>query len=161
MRVSTIESTGAGFLAQPAEDAFGEIDVVARGAASAVGALLGLDRDRKRRANAALAQLAGDAALLGRSDKRRRACSPRKRGLIGVFLLGKLHRDLAPEEMASGERHALRQLDQQNTLEEFADFYRSRNHQIFHGVCIHTAITTSHTSVAGMNTFQPSRMIWS
>src|SRR5947209_19946017 len=36
-------------LAKPAEDALGEIDVVARGAARAVGALLGLDGDRERR----------------------------------------------------------------------------------------------------------------
>ena len=28
-------------------------------------------------------------------------------------------------------------------------------------VCPALAITTSHTMVAGMNTFQPSRMIWS
>ena len=33
--------------------------------------------------------------------------------------------------------------------------------QMFHGVCIQTATTTSHTRVIGMNTFQPSRMIWS
>src|SRR5689334_23752451 len=51
------------FLAEPAEDALGEVDVVARRAPRAVGALLGLDRDRERRTNR-LAQLARDAALL-------------------------------------------------------------------------------------------------
>src|SRR5882672_3465886 len=52
----------AGFLAEAAEDAFHEIDVVARGAARAVGARLGLDVDGDRRADR-LAELAGDAAL--------------------------------------------------------------------------------------------------
>src|SRR5574342_570349 len=53
----------AGFLAEAAEDALGEVDVVARGAARAVGPLLRLDVDGERRAHR-LAQLAGDAALL-------------------------------------------------------------------------------------------------
>src|SRR4029079_8266968 len=53
----------AGFLAEAAEDAFHQVDVVAGGAARAVGALLGLDVDRERRAHR-LAQLARDAALL-------------------------------------------------------------------------------------------------
>ncbi|KIT99185.1 hypothetical protein QU38_02895, partial [Staphylococcus aureus] len=51
----------AGFLAQAAIDALGHVDVVARGAAAAVLARLGLDRDRQRRAHR-LAQLARDAA---------------------------------------------------------------------------------------------------
>ena len=33
--------------------------------------------------------------------------------------------------------------------------------QGFHGVCIHAAMTMIQTIVSGMNTFQPSRMIWS
>src|SRR5262249_21742827 len=53
----------AGFLAQATVDALGHVDVIARGAARAVLARLGLDRDRLRRADR-LAQLAGDAALL-------------------------------------------------------------------------------------------------
>src|SRR3546814_198527 len=53
---------GARLLAEPAEDALEQVDVVARGAAGAVGALLRIDGDRKRRADR-LAQLAGDAAL--------------------------------------------------------------------------------------------------
>ena len=32
---------------------------------------------------------------------------------------------------------------------------------MFQGVCIHAPTTTSQTSVTGMNTFQPRRMIWS
>ena len=53
----------AGLLAEAAIDAFGHVDVVARGAAAAVVARLGLDGDGLRRADR-LAQLAGDAALL-------------------------------------------------------------------------------------------------
>src|SRR6185503_18129180 len=53
----------AALLAEAAVDALHEVDVVARGAARAVVALLALDRDRERRAHG-LAQLAGDAALL-------------------------------------------------------------------------------------------------
>src|SRR6185437_16619772 len=53
----------AALLAEPAEDALDEVDVVARGAARAVVALLALDGDGERGADG-LAQLAGDAALL-------------------------------------------------------------------------------------------------
>src|SRR5207247_5409603 len=112
---------GAGLLAKPAEDALGEIDVVARGPAGAVGALLGLDRDRKRRANG-LAQLAGDAALLAVRVAAQGVQPTEARAHRGL-LLRKLHRDLAPEEMAPGERHSLRQLEQQDALEEFARFF--------------------------------------
>ena len=57
----------AGLLAQAAIDALRHVDVVARRAAAAVVARLGLDRDRLRRADR-LAQLAGDAALLAVRD---------------------------------------------------------------------------------------------
>src|SRR6476660_7562940 len=53
----------AALLAEAAEDALGQVDVVARGAARAVVALLALDGDGERGAHR-LAQLAGDAALL-------------------------------------------------------------------------------------------------
>jgi hypothetical protein len=52
----------AGFLAEAAEDALGQVDVVARGAPTAVALLGGFDGDRHCRADC-LAQLAGDAAL--------------------------------------------------------------------------------------------------
>src|SRR6266516_5905133 len=119
----------AGLLAQAAEDAFGEIDVVARGAARSVGALLGLDRDRERRAHG-LAQLAGDAALLA-VRVAAQGVQPAEARAHRRLLLRKLHRDLAPEEMAPGERHSLRQLEQQNALEEFARFF---DHVIDHGI---------------------------
>src|SRR5258706_12066165 len=53
----------AALLAEAAEDALHEVDVVARGAARAVLALLALDGDGERGAHR-LAQLAGDAAFL-------------------------------------------------------------------------------------------------
>lgn len=56
---------GTRLLAEAAVDALCHVDVVAGGAAGAVGALLGLDGDGLRRADG-LAQLAGDAALLAR-----------------------------------------------------------------------------------------------
>src|SRR4029077_8700271 len=52
----------AGFLAEAAEDALHEVDVVARGAAGAVVPLFRLDMDGERGAHR-LAQLARDAAL--------------------------------------------------------------------------------------------------
>src|SRR3546814_17338501 len=51
----------ARFLAEPAEDALEQVDVVARGAAGAVGALLRNDGDRYSRAGR-FAQHAGEAA---------------------------------------------------------------------------------------------------
>src|SRR5262249_44696456 len=147
----------AGLLAEPAEDALGEVDVVARGAARAVGALLGLYRDRERGADG-LAQLAGDAALLSVGIAAQRV-QPAEARAERRLLLRKLDRDLAAEQVAPGERHALHQLDEQEGPEEISDPLDHR--QMLHEVCIHTAITTSHTIVAGMNTFQPRRMIWS
>src|SRR5215813_7878156 len=52
----------ASFLTVAAVNTFSHVDVVARSTAAAVLARLGLDRDRKRRADR-LTQLAGDAAL--------------------------------------------------------------------------------------------------
>src|SRR6266446_7794939 len=114
----------AGLLAQAAEDALGEVDVVARGAARAVGALLGLDRDRERGAHR-LAQLAGDAALLA-VRVAAQGVQPAEARAHRRLLLGELHRDLAPEEVAPGERHALRQLDQEEPPEEVPDALNHR-----------------------------------
>ena len=61
MLVSTMESTGQLF-AEAAEDALGQVDVVARRTAAAVGAHVALDGDGHRRADR-FAELAGDAAL--------------------------------------------------------------------------------------------------
>jgi len=76
----------AGFLAEPAEYALEQIDIVARGATAAIGTLLGIDGDRQRRANR-LAQLAGDAALLAIGIAAQ-GVQPRKRFDCGVFSTG-------------------------------------------------------------------------
>ncbi|KMR97800.1 hypothetical protein FE65_14935, partial [Staphylococcus aureus] len=52
----------AALFAEAAEDALGQVDVVARRAAAAVGAHVALDGDGHRGADG-LAELAGDAAL--------------------------------------------------------------------------------------------------
>src|SRR5258705_13934270 len=67
-----------GLLTEAAIDAFGHVDVVARGAPAAVGARLGLDRDGERRADG-LAQLAGDAALLAVGITAQRMLAPEAR----------------------------------------------------------------------------------
>src|SRR5437868_7521036 len=98
----------AALLAEAAEDALGEIDVVARRAARAVVADVALDRDRQRRADR-LAQLAGDAALLAvlvAAQRVQAAKARRERRL----LLGVLDGHLLREEVAPGEAHALEEL---------------------------------------------------
>src|SRR5207248_6714790 len=94
----------AGLLAEAAEDALGEVDVVARGAARAVLALLRLDVDGERRADR-LAQLARDAALLAVRIAAQRVQAAEARA-DGRLLLGELHRDLAREEMPPRQGHA-------------------------------------------------------
>src|SRR5205814_8724526 len=95
----------------------GEIDVVARRPSRAVGALLGLDRDRERRAHR-LAQLAGDAALLavGIAAQRMQAAEARA---LRRFFLGILDGHLALKKIAAGEPQALEELDQEKRAEEF------------------------------------------
>src|SRR5262245_55960020 len=106
----------AGFLAEAAEDALHEVDVVTRGAAGSVCALLGLDVDRERRADR-FAQLAGDAALFAVRIAAQRVQAAEARALRRLLLV-KLHRDLAREEGPAGEHHAAQQLEQQEAPEE-------------------------------------------
>src|SRR5207248_674931 len=77
----------AGLLAVAAIDALGHVDVVARGAAAAVLARLGLDGDRQSRAHR-LAELAGDAAFLavGIAAQRMLAAEARaeRAALVGI-----------------------------------------------------------------------------
>src|SRR5690606_13202183 len=146
----------AGLLAEAAEDALHEVDVVAGGAPGAVLAHVGLDVDGERRADG-LAELAGDAALfpVRVAPQGVQAAEARAHGRL---FLGELHRDLAREEVAPGERHAAQKLEEQEAAEEFDE---ARHRQRLQGVCIQMPITAIQTSVTGMKTFQPSRMIWS
>src|SRR6185503_17673770 len=146
----------AGLLAEAAEDALHQVDVVARGAARAVLPLLAFDMDRERRAHG-LAQLAGDAALFAVRVAAQRVQAAHARA-GGRLLLGELHRDLAREQVAPGELEAPEELDQQKAFEKIQ---QARHGQRFQGVCIQMPITAIHTRVSGMNTFQPRRMIWS
>jgi hypothetical protein len=119
----------AGFLAKAAVDALEQVDIVARGAARAIGSLLGLDGDRQRRADR-LAELAGNAALLavGIAAERVQTTKPRA---DRSFLLGVLDGELLAEEITPGDAHALQQFEEQKTLQVVLylgkhDFTRTR-----------------------------------
>src|SRR5579871_31358 len=101
----------AGFLAQPAIDAFGHVDVVARCAPAAVLARLHLDGDGLSRADR-LAELAGDAALLAVGIAAQRVLAAEARAQ-GPLLVGIVESDPRPEEIAEGELHAGQKLRQQ------------------------------------------------
>src|SRR6266478_1999499 len=167
------------FLAESAENALGQIDVIARRAPRAVGSLFRFDRDRQRRAHG-LAQLAGDAALLAVFVASQRV-QPAKTRRHRRLLLGIADRDLAREQVAARQRHPLEQLAQQQRVEKIAHrLDRALAHGAsfakaseagpasakapaalaagaaaeaalhwFHGVCISTATTTSQASVIG------------
>src|SRR3546814_3987749 len=80
----------AGFLAEAAIDALRHVDIVARGAARAVLAGLGLDGDRQRRADR-LAELAGDAAFLAVGIAPQRMFAAKARAERPLFV-GVVHR---------------------------------------------------------------------
>src|SRR5690606_38072073 len=94
---------GARLLAEAAVDALEQVDVVARGPAGAVGALLGVDGDRQRRAHR-LAELARDAALLAVGVAAQRVQPAEARRLRR--LLHRVHqRVLRAEQVAERQRH--------------------------------------------------------
>src|SRR3989338_2237792 len=157
---------GAGCLAEPAVNALEQVDVVTRGAARAVGAHPRFDRDRPRPAHR-LAQLAGNAALLavGIAAQGVQAAEPRahRRALLRI-----LHRELAHEQMTPGHHESLQQLIEQECIQITFDRLEhcipsSTQWKINpQGVRNMTPpMTPIHTSVTGMNTFHPRRMIWS
>ena len=113
--------------------------------------------DGERRADR-LAQLAADAALLAVRVAAQRVQAAEARAERRL-LLRELHRDLAREQVPPGQRQSLDELEQQEGLEEVRSVAR-HGHRL-QGVCIQAPITTIQTSVSGMNTFQPRRMIWS
>ncbi len=109
----------AAFFAEAAEDALGEVDVVARRAAAAVGAHLGFDGDGQRRAHR-FAQLAGDAALFAVFIAAQRVQAAEARALRRLFFR-ELHRDVLGQEVLAGDAHALQQFGQEQAGEDFAD----------------------------------------
>ena len=109
MWVSTIESTGQDSFTEAAENAFGQVDFITRSAAGAIVALFRLNGDRHGRADR-LAQFAGDAALFPVGIAALRMQTAKTRALRRF--LPKLHSDLALEEMTTGQRQALDELDE-------------------------------------------------
>jgi hypothetical protein len=117
----------AAFFAEAAEDALGQVDVVARGAACAVGTLVRLDRDRQRRAHG-LAQLAGDATLFAVVIAAQRMQAPEARRQRRL-LFRELNGDLAGEHVLPGDRHALEKLQQREAGDEVLQRERRRPRQ--------------------------------
>src|SRR5688572_20475534 len=112
----------AGFLAQPAIDAFDHVDVVAGGAAAAVLARLGLDRDGERRADR-LAQFAGDAALLAVRIAAQRMLAA-EAGAQRVLLIGVIDRRLGLEEIFQRQPVRLDELPEEERLNPVCDHWR-------------------------------------
>src|SRR5690606_37588383 len=111
-----------GFFAEAAEDALGQGDVVARGAARAVFTLVRLDRAGQGRTDG-FAQLAGYAALLaaGVAAPRMQAAEPRR----GRRLLHRVaQRDLALEEVFARQPHAFEHFLQHQAAEEILDRFQ-------------------------------------
>src|SRR5205814_5502915 len=127
----------ARLLAEAAEDALGEVDVVARRAPRAIGALLAFDMDGERRAHR-LAQLARDAALLAVRIAAQRMQAAKTRALRRL-LLGELHRDLAREQMPSREREPAQQLEQHEGPQEVDEAGHRFLAPLIRGVAPHSA----------------------
>ncbi|CFN79812.1 Uncharacterised protein [Bordetella pertussis] len=52
-------------------------------------------------------------------------------------------------------------LPKKSLIASISSLSLTHQRQMFQGVCIQIAKTTSHTPVSGMKIFQPKRMIWS
>src|SRR5690606_18339025 len=104
----------AGLLAEAAIDALGHVDVIARGAARAVLARLGVDGDRLRRADR-LAQLAGDAAFLAVRIAAQRMLAPEARRQRPL-LVRVVDRRLGGEEVLQPDLEAEEHVPQQEIL---------------------------------------------
>ncbi len=147
---------GASLLAQPAIDALGHVDVVARRAATAVVAGFRLDRDRLGGADR-LAQLARDAPLLAIGIATQRVLTPEARR-DRVLLVRIVDRRLRLEEVAKGQRMALHELPQRKSLDVLSDAHAGTPTRAY----ISTPDTkNTQNNDTGRNTFQPSRISWS
>src|SRR5690606_27374760 len=109
-------------------------------------------------------QLACDAALfpIRVATQRVKTAEP---GRGRRFLMRVTQRDLTLEEILAGQAHALEHFGQHQAAEEIFDSFHNwlpiPYCQMFQGVCIQIARTTSQIPVSGMKIFQPKRMIWS
>ncbi|MPN01486.1 hypothetical protein SDC9_148695 [bioreactor metagenome] len=110
---------GTTFFTEAAEDALGQVDVIARGTARPIGANVGFDGDGHRRAHG-FAELASNAALLAVIVATQRVQPPKTRRQRRL-LLGVIHGDLAREGVASRQGHALGQFPEHEALKEVLD----------------------------------------
>ena len=107
------------FFAKTTVDALEQIDVVTRGAACAVLALLGIDRDRERRTHR-FAQLAGDAAFF--AVRVTPQCMQAAETIrLRNFFHRITHRVLGFEHIFHGQAQTTEQLDQQQAFEVVGD----------------------------------------
>src|SRR5262249_19742764 len=108
----------ARFFAEAAVDALEEIDVIAGGAACAIGSHVRLDRDRKGRAHC-FAQLAGDATLLAVRITTQGVQAAEAHRLWRL-LFRVLHRDFLAEEMLTCNAQTLEQFPKRQRLDPVA-----------------------------------------
>src|SRR5690606_21716856 len=104
----------AGLLAEAAVDALGHVDVIARGAAAAVLARFGVDRDRLRRADR-LTKLAGDAAFLAVRVAAERMFAAEAGGKRPL-LVRVVERRFRRKEVFHAEAEALEEIDQEEVF---------------------------------------------
>src|SRR5262249_51261644 len=106
---------GAGFFAEPTVDALEQVDIVAARAPRSVGRGFPVDSDTEGRTKP-LPEPTGGAALLAVRITPLRMEAAESRRLRGLFL-GIIQRVLGAEEGARGDRHALDELGQQQSLD--------------------------------------------
>src|SRR3546814_468873 len=109
----------ARFLTEAAIDALGHVDVVARRAAAAVLARLGLDCDGERRAHR-LAQFARDTALLAIRITAQRMLAA-ETGRDRVLLVRVVDRRLGPEEIFQGQPMRFHELPESEGFDPVRD----------------------------------------
>jgi len=149
-------------LAETAEDALGKIDVVTRGSARAVVSLFGFDGNRERRTHR-LRTVCMRCSVPRRSGNAQ-GVSPLKRGDCGVFSSGNCTVILRAKKcrpvslMPPTTRRAAWCGKTRRCGQSLQPHFRPPHPQWR----LHPDATTKiQTMVIGMNTFQPSRMIWS
>ena len=133
---------------------FEQVDVVARGAAGAVGPHVGFDSDGSGGTDS-LAELAGDAPLLAVGIPAQRMQPAEARRLRGL-LLGILDRDLPDEEIDEGQAEALDELPQGDVFKTPESRFMGLICSGTDAQCRHRAFDHDPDDGDRMKTFQPS-----
>ena len=141
----------AGFLAKAAEDALGHVDVIAGGAAAAVVARFGLDRDRLRRADR-LAKLTRDAALLAVGIAPQGMLTAEARAQR-VLLERIVDRRLGLEEVLQGQPVRLEKLPQGERFDDLGERHFTKSPE---GTSIGAQNPTATDSIALPPTLPPA-----